>query len=163
MNLRQLAMKFKDCTYQSIRLPHGVLNPSSKGRFIDPRAILRKSMATGGDLILPQYREKRLVQPPLVVLTDISGSMSQYSRIFLHFLHAITEKRKRVHTFLFGTRLTNVTQCVTGTKDPDQALDDVSDQVVWIGKGGTRIGETLATFNRQCGAAGFWGRVPLFY
>ncbi len=124
--------------------------PSPKGRIIDPRAILRKSMATGGDLILPQYRERRTVQPPLVVLADISGSMSQYSRIFLHFLHALMDKRKRVHTFLFGTRLTNVSRALRA-KDPDEALDDVSDQVVdW--EGGTRIGETLATFNRQ------WGR-----
>ena len=92
----------------------------------------------------------RYSQPPLVVLADISGSMSQYSRIFLHFLHALTDKRKRVHTFLFGTRLTNITRALRA-KDPDQALDDVSGQVVdW--EGGTRIGETLATFNRK------WGR-----
>ena len=91
-----------------------------------------------------------MVQPPLVILADISGSMSQYSRIFLHFLHALTDKRKRVHTFLFGTRLTNIPRALR-SKDHDQALDDVSDQVVdW--EGGTRIGETLATFNRQ------WGR-----
>lgn len=119
---------------------------ASRGRIIDPRAIMRKSMATGGDLILPRYRKRRMVQPPLVVLADISGSMSQYSRIFLHFLHALTDKRQRVHTFLFGTRLTNVTRALRA-KDPDEALDDVSDQVVdW--EGGTRIGETLATFNR---------------
>lgn len=124
--------------------------PSNRGKLFDARAVLRKSMATGGDLILPSFREPRMVQPPLVVLADISGSMSQYSRIFLHFLHALTDKRKRVHTFLFGTRLTNITRALR-SKDPDQALDDVSDQVVdW--EGGTRIGETLATFNRQ------WGR-----
>ena len=124
--------------------------PATRGNKIDARAILRKSMPTGGDLLLPRFREPRTVQPPLVVLADISGSMSQYSRIFLHFLHALTDKRKRVHTFLFGTRLTNVTRALR-SKDPDQALDDVSDQVVdW--EGGTRIAETLATFNRQ------WGR-----
>ncbi len=124
--------------------------PSPRGTVIDPRMVLRKSMASGGDLILPYFRERRKVQPPLVVLADISGSMSQYSRIFLHFLHALTDKRKRVHTFLFGTRLTNITRALRA-KDPDEALDDVSVQVVdW--EGGTRIGETLATFNRQ------WGR-----
>ncbi|MEE9315049.1 MAG: VWA domain-containing protein [Rhizobiaceae bacterium] len=124
--------------------------PSSRGKIIDPRTVLRKSMATGGDLILPYFRERRKVQPPLVVLADISGSMSQYSRIFLHFLHALTDKRNRVHTFLFGTRLTNITRALR-SKDPDEALDDVSGQVLdW--EGGTRIGETLATFNRQ------WGR-----
>ena len=123
---------------------------SSNGRLIDPRAMLRKSMPTGGDLILPRWRERRKVQPPLVVLADISGSMSQYSRIFLHFLHALTDKRKRVHTFLFGTRLTNITRALRN-KDPDEAVDDVSEQVLdW--EGGTRIGETLASFNR------LWGR-----
>ena len=121
--------------------------PSGRGRIFDARAVMRKSMSTGGDLILPSFKEPRLVQPPLVVLADISGSMSQYTRIFLHFLHALTDKRKRVHTFLFGTRLTNITRALRA-KDPDQALDDVSEQVLdW--EGGTRIGETLATFNRQ--------------
>jgi uncharacterized protein with von Willebrand factor type A (vWA) domain len=100
--------------------------------------------------MLPSFKEPRLIQPPLVVLADISGSMSQYSRIFLHFLHALTDKRKRVHTFLFGTRLTNVTRALRN-KDPDEALDDVAGQVVdW--EGGTRIGATLHEFNRQ------WGR-----
>ncbi len=120
--------------------------PSKKNGLMDPRAILRKSMATGGDLILPQFRERRRVQPPLVVLADISGSMSQYTRVFLHFLHALTDKRKRVHTFLFGTRLTNITRALR-MKDPDDALADVSEQVVdW--EGGTRIGETLHQFNK---------------
>ncbi|MDD9909255.1 MAG: VWA domain-containing protein [Ahrensia sp.] len=123
---------------------------ASSGQLIDPRAMLRKSMPSGGDLILPRWREKRQVQPPLVVLADISGSMSQYSRIFLHFLHALSDKRRRVHTFLFGTRLTNVTRALRN-KDPDEALEDVSTQVLdW--EGGTRIGETLRSFNR------LWGR-----
>ncbi len=140
---------------QHLRLPVDQVRtrrfkPSNRGSVFDARAVMRKSMSTGGDLILPSFREPRLVQPPLVVLADISGSMSQYSRIFLHFLHALTDKRKRVHTFLFGTRLTNITRALRA-KDPDQALDDVSGSVVdW--EGGTRIGETLAIFNRQ------WGR-----
>jgi len=140
---------------ERLRLPVDMIttrrfNTASNGRLIDPRAMLRKSMPTGGDLILPRWRERRKVQPPLVVLADISGSMSQYSRIFLHFLHALTDKRKRVHTFLFGTRLTNITRALRN-KDPDDALDDVSEQVLdW--EGGTRIGETLAAFNK------LWGR-----
>lgn len=122
-------------------------SPSHKIARMDPRAILRKSMASGGDLLLPRYKAPKSIQPPLVVLADISGSMSQYSRLFLHFLHALTEKRASVHTFLFGTRLTNVTRSLRH-KDPDEAMDDVAAQVKdW--EGGTRIGETLATFNRQ--------------
>ncbi|HXV29714.1 MAG TPA: VWA domain-containing protein [Sinorhizobium sp.] len=114
---------------------------------IDPRATMRDAMRLGGDFILPRFREPRLVHPPLVVLADISGSMSQYTRIFLHFLHALTEQRHRVHTFLFGTRLTNVTRQMRN-RDPDEALDECVAAVKdW--SGGTRIGETLHEFNRR--------------
>ena len=117
------------------------------GRVIDPRAMFRDSLRTGGDLLLPSFRKKREIHPPLVVLADISGSMSQYTRIFLHFLHAITEKRRHVHTFLFGTRLTNITRSLR-MKDPDEALIEVSNHVEdW--EGGTRIGETLHQFNKH--------------
>ena len=116
------------------------------GRRIDPRAMMRSAARTGGELILPKFRSPREVHPPLVVLADISGSMSQYTRIFLHFLHALTEKRRRVHTFVFGTRLTNLTRQMRH-RDPDEALADCSAAVKdW--SGGTRIGDTLAEFNR---------------
>ncbi|TPK88595.1 VWA domain-containing protein [Mesorhizobium sp. B2-4-12] len=115
------------------------------GRRIDPRAMMRSAARTGGELILPKFRSVREAHPPLVVLADISGSMSQYTRIFLHFLHALTEKRRRVHTFVFGTRLTNLTRQMRH-RDPDAALADCS-AVVKDWSGGTRIGDTLAEFN----------------
>ena len=108
--------------------------------------MMRAALRTGGDLILPKFRSPREIHPPLVVLADISGSMSQYTRIFLHFLHALTEKRRRVHTFVFGTRLTNLTRQMRH-RDPDEALADCSAAVKdW--SGGTRIGDTLHEFNR---------------
>ncbi|NTF42128.1 VWA domain-containing protein [Rhizobium rhizogenes] len=113
---------------------------------VDPRATMRSALRTGGALILPRFRQPRYIQPPLVVLADISGSMSQYTRIFLHFLHVLTERRRRVHTFLFGTRLSNVTRAMRH-KDPDQALNECA-AVVRDWSGGTRIGETLREFNR---------------
>ena len=116
------------------------------GRRIDPRAMMRMAARTGGELILPKFRSPREIHPPLVVLADISGSMSQYTRIFLHFLHALTEKRRRVHAFVFGTRLTNLTRQMCH-RDPDAALADAS-AVVKDWSGGTRIGETLGEFNR---------------
>ncbi|AVA21716.1 MULTISPECIES: VWA domain-containing protein [unclassified Rhizobium] len=120
--------------------------PSHVSAKVDPRATMRVALRTGGTLILPRYREAKEMQPPLVVLADISGSMSQYTRIFLHFLHVLTEKRRRVHTFLFGTRLTNVSRQMRH-KDPDEALDECAAAVRdW--SGGTRIGETLKEFNR---------------
>jgi len=113
---------------------------------IDPRKMLAKSMRTGGDLVLPQFRERKSVEPPVVILADISGSMSQYSRTFLHFFHALSENRRHVHTFLFGTRLTNVTRQLRN-KDIDVALQECADAVEdW--SGGTRIAETLHDFNR---------------
>lgn len=120
--------------------------PSTGRAMIDPRATMRRAMRTGGALILPRYREPKVVHPPLVVLADISGSMSQYTRIFLHFLHALTDRRRRVHTFLFGTRLTNVTRQMRH-RDPDAAVEACTHSVQdW--SGGTRIGETLREFNR---------------
>ena len=120
--------------------------PDHQGSRIDPRAMMRAASRAGGGLILPKFRSRREVHPPLVVLADISGSMSQYTRIFLHFLHALGEKRRRVHAFVFGTRLTNVTRQMRH-RDPDQALSDCSAAVKdW--SGGTRIGAALAGFNR---------------
>lgn len=120
--------------------------PSHRQQRIDPRATMRDALKTGGDLIVPRFRAPKTIHPPLVVLADISGSMSQYTRIFLHFLHVLTEKRRRVHTFLFGTQLSNVTRQMRN-RDPDEAMDECVAAVRdW--SGGTRIGETLHEFNR---------------
>ena len=112
---------------------------------IDRRATLRRAARMGGDMILPVAARPRQVAPPLVVLADISGSMSQYTRMFLHFVHALTARRT-VRTFLFGTRLTEVTRPMRGT-DPDEAMDRISTMVEdWAG--GTRIAACLEEFNR---------------
>lgn len=117
----------------------------ARGNRIDMRATLRAAMRGGGGAIPLQYRKRKRRHPPLVVLCDISGSMSRYSRMVLHFMHAITNDRDRVHTFLFGTRLTNVTRQLR-YKDVDEALDKVGEAVDdW--SGGTRIGHSLHDFN----------------
>ena len=116
-----------------------------RGPRIDMRRSFRAGLRYGGSLIPLRRRDRLSRRPPLVVLCDISGSMSNYSRMFLHFLHAITNDRDRVHTFLFGTRLTNVTRHLRH-KDVDVALAKVRDAVEdW--SGGTRIGRTLREFN----------------
>ena len=123
---------------------------SARPARFDPRRTLATSLRTGGDLLLPRFRRNRQLHPPVVVLADISGSMSQYSRVFLHFLHALVEHRRRVHAFVFGTRLTNVTRQLR-RRDPDEALAQCARAVAdW--SGGTRIGATLHEFNRT------WGR-----
>jgi uncharacterized protein len=118
---------------------------SHRGHAIDMRRTLRSSLRSGGQPIDLQRKERRWREPPLVVLADISGSCSNYSRMFLHFLHTLTNDRSRVTVFLFGTRLTNVTRELQ-RKDVDEAMGKVSAAVKdW--SGGTRIGTTLHEFN----------------
>jgi len=122
------------------------LTPHPHGHVIDIRRTLRASMKGGGDFIDLRFIGPKTRPPPLVALLDISGSMSQYSRIFLHFLHVLTDARKRVSTFLFGTRLTNVTRALR-ERDPDDALAACSAAVPdW--SGGTRIASSLRSFNK---------------
>ena len=116
-----------------------------RGRLVDMRASLRASLRAGADIIPLKRRSHDERHPPLVVLCDISGSMSRYSRMFLHFLHAITNDRDRVHTFVFGTRLTNITRHLRH-RDVDVALSGVA-QAVADWSGGTRIGASLKEFN----------------
>jgi uncharacterized protein with von Willebrand factor type A (vWA) domain len=123
------------------------LTPNPHGHRIDMRRTLRSSLKVGGAVIDLKYRGPKIKQPPVVALLDISGSMSQYTRLFLHFLHAVTDSRKRVSTFLFGTRLTNVTRALR-ERDPDEALAACSASVLdW--SGGTRIATSLAAFNKH--------------
>jgi uncharacterized protein len=119
---------------------------SAHGRAIDPRRSFRRTLRNGGATIDLAFRAPVLRHPPIVALCDISGSMSDYTRIFLHFLHALGERR-RVATFLFGTRLTNVTRALRA-RDVDEALALCSGQVEdWAG--GTRIASSLHRFNRE--------------
>jgi hypothetical protein len=123
------------------------LSPHRHGHIIDMRRTLRASMKAGGALIDLKYLGQKTKQPPIVALLDISGSMSQYTRLFLHFLHSVTDARKRVHSFLFGTRLTNVSRALK-SKDPDEALSQCSASVMdW--SGGTRIATSLHDFNKN--------------
>jgi uncharacterized protein len=122
------------------------LAPHARGHLIDIRRTLRSSFKGGGDFIDLRFVGPKSRPPPVVALLDISGSMSQYSRVFLHFLHALTDSRKRVSTFLFGTRLTNVTRALR-ERDPDDALASCS-AVVPDWSGGTRIASSLHAFNK---------------
>jgi uncharacterized protein with von Willebrand factor type A (vWA) domain len=121
--------------------------PDPAGARADMRASLRAAMRGGGDIIPLRKRKRQRRHPPLVILCDISGSMDVYARLFLHFMHAITNDRDRVHTFLFGTRLTNITRYLR-YRDIDLALDKIAGAVTdWAG--GTRIGQCLHDFNRD--------------
>jgi uncharacterized protein with von Willebrand factor type A (vWA) domain len=120
---------------------------AARGHAVDLRATLRAMTSARGAIVPLAWRRKRRRRPPLVVLCDISGSMDRYSRMLLFFLHAITNDRDRVHTLLFGTRLTNITRHLK-QRDVDVAIARISAAVTdWAG--GTRIGACLGEFNRR--------------
>ncbi len=121
--------------------------PDPAGPRVDLAATLRTSLRRGGE-ILDLSRRRRIVRPPpLVVLCDISGSMARYAQVLMHFLHAVANSRDRVHVFLFGTRLSNITRQLRH-RDAEVAFEMVAAAVPdW--SGGTRIGESIALFNRR--------------
>ncbi len=121
------------------------------GARIDWRRTLRSSMRRGGEVYDLALKRPKPRWPNLVVLCDISGSMSQYSRVVLHFLHAVSNAKgagwAKVHAFTFGTRLTNITRHM-GQRDVDAALKAAGAEAQdW--EGGTRIGSCLHEFNRD--------------
>ncbi|MGH8660812.1 MAG: vWA domain-containing protein [Burkholderiales bacterium] len=118
-----------------------------RGARIDPRASLQASLRGGGAAIPLCRRSLKRRAPPLVALVDVSGSMSRYTRMFLHFLHALARDCSRVSVFTFGTRLTNVTRQLR-QRDADAALARVS-RAVSDWSGGTRIGACIGEFNRK--------------
>ncbi|KIC29890.1 vWA domain-containing protein [Leisingera sp. ANG-M6] len=131
------------------------LMAAPRGQRADWRRTLRNAARQGGDLQQIARAKRRIRWPNLVVLCDISGSMSQYSRIILHFLHAAANARgtsggqgwARVHGFTFGTRLTNITRHLA-QRDVDAALAAAGAEAQdW--EGGTRIGDCLHAFNRD--------------
>ena len=124
---------------------------SHLGPRVDAAKTLRRAMRQGGELRTIALQEPRVRWPNLVVLCDISGSMSQYSRMVLHFLHSVMNAKgqgwAKVHAFTFGTRLTNITRHLT-QRDVDAALKAAGAEAQdW--EGGTRIGDCLESFNRD--------------
>jgi uncharacterized protein with von Willebrand factor type A (vWA) domain len=132
--------------------------PSTHGARVDLRQLLRDSARRGGDIALMPRLTRRTRIEPLVVIVDISGSMSRYSRMFLHFIHALANGSQayglRISAFVFGTRLTHITRQLRA-RDPDEAVSRVVGRVNdW--SGGTRIGLSLKEFNQK------WARrIPL--
>lgn len=134
-----------------LRLPRDTVTvrrstPDPHGSRVDPRQAFRRSLRAGGAGIALAHRSPAEKPVPIVAICDISGSMTDYTRIFLHFLHALSAQRC-VHSFLFGTRLTNVTRALRA-KDADAALAACGTDVLdWAG--GTRIGASLHRFNKD--------------
>lgn len=122
-----------------------------RGALVDGRATMRRAMRHGGEVRALSRRRRRTRWPNLVAICDISGSMSRYSRMVLHFLHTVAQAKgdgwAHVHAFTFGTRLTNITRNLR-SRDVDAALAAIGAEARdW--DGGTRIGECLHAFNRD--------------
>ena len=120
---------------------------SNRGPMVDLRSTMRASLRVGGAVIQLKYRKLQERPPPLVVICDISGSMARYSQLLIHFSHALTNGRERVHSFVFGTQLTNISKYLV-ERDADVALEAAQD-VVKDWSGGTRIGSCLRSFNHE--------------
>ena len=126
-------------------LPTRRLVRDPRGERLDPRAMLRAALRGGGALLPLRWRTAARRPPVVVALCDVSGSMSRYARVMLRFLHALTRQHRRVHSFTFATRLTNVTRHLAH-RDPDAALAAIG-RTVRDWDGGTRIGAALREFN----------------
>ncbi len=121
------------------------LRPAINGQ-IDLGLTLRRTLRAP-DLMIPAYRKPGRVLPPLVILIDISRSMERYSQAFLAYAHGLTQRFSRVHTLAFGTRLTDITRAMQH-RDFDLVLERANHMARdW--HGGTRIGTSLAAFNRR--------------
>src|SRR5262245_5675511 len=124
------------------------------GPRVDLRRAIAESLRTGGDVVRLPRRMRRTRPRRLVLLCDVSGPMERYSRLLLHFAHAVTRVHQRVETFLFSTRLTRITRELRAA-GPDEALAAVSESVTdW--SGGTRIGAAVREFHQR------WGRRVLY-
>lgn len=124
--------------------------PARHGSSPDMRRIVRRNLKYGAELLELTWRETRFRPRPLVIICDISGSMSLYSRLLLHFIHTISNGLLNVEAFVFGTRLTRITRQLK-RRDVDEAVSDVS-KLVQDWSGGTRIGDALHSFNH------YWAR-----
>jgi uncharacterized protein with von Willebrand factor type A (vWA) domain len=121
--------------------------PARRGSYPDMRRIVRRNLKYGAELLELTWREIKYKPRPLVIICDISGSMSLYSRLLLHFIHTISNGLLNVEAFVFGTRLTRITRQLK-RRDVDDAVRDVSKTVKdW--SGGTRIGDALHFFNQK--------------
>ncbi len=128
-------------------LPTRRASMSPRAGRVDWRATLQTMARHGGELGEMRWRRPRPLPAPMVVLADISGSMSRYSRMLLHFAHALGHAEARVESFVFGTRLTRTTRLLK-SRDPDVAVSQVVKAVEdW--SGGTRITTSLHEFNQR--------------
>ncbi|GAB4541108.1 MAG: VWA domain-containing protein [Anaerolineae bacterium] len=129
------------------RLTRRKVRAYKRASYLDLRRSVRANMKHSGEILRLAWRRRKSKPRPLVVICDISGSMERYSRLFLHFIYSLARQTRHVEAFVFGTRLTHITPALRQS-DVDTAVHKMSELVLdW--SGGTRIGESLRTFNYQ--------------
>lgn len=121
--------------------------PHAHGRRLDPRVMLRRSLATGGEPLHWSWQRPMTRPRPIVALIDVSGSMERHARLLFRFVHALARTPARTEAFVFGTQLHRVTRLLR-ERDPDVALERIGAEAAF-GAGGTRIGQSFGTFNRR--------------
>lgn len=125
---------------------------ATRTRHHDPRRTVRSSFATSGEQLRRRWRRPADKPRRLILLLDVSGSMEPYARALVRWVHAAVVGHRRVEAFTLGTRLTRITREL-GSRDPDAALERATGAVRdW--SGGTRLGETLRSFNERWGVRG---------
>jgi uncharacterized protein with von Willebrand factor type A (vWA) domain len=129
------------------RLTRRKVRAAKRAGYLDLRRSVRDNMKYSGEALKLAWRRRKAKPRPLVVICDISGSMEGYSRLFLHFIYSLARETRQIEAFVFGTRLTYITPALRHS-DVDSAVAKMSELVLdW--SGGTRIGESLRTFNYQ--------------
>src|SRR5262245_28729388 len=128
------------------------MTSSPSGRRPDPRKPVRETMRMHGEPSELYWRGRRRRLRPIVLILDVSGSMSDYSRSLLQFAYSTRRAASRVEVFCFGTRLTRITKALERRR-PDDALDDAA-KLVFDWEGGTRIGDSLDAFGKGWGRRG---------
>jgi uncharacterized protein with von Willebrand factor type A (vWA) domain len=120
---------------------------SDSGDTLHMRRVMASAARHGGVPVLLAWQQRKIKQRPIILIADISGSMEKYSRLVLQFFYSMVQSLKNVECFVFGTRLTRITLPLK-LKNIDRAVSDAAREVVdWAG--GTRIGESLCTFNHK--------------
>ncbi len=123
------------------------LKPGKIAKKLDIRNTIRNNIFPSQDFIKLSWKYPKFKERPLVVLMDISGSMDHYTRILMHFIHAINSSGEKVEAFTFGTRLTRITQHLK-KKSVNDSIEIINSRVKdW--SGGTKIGKTIEEFNHR--------------
>lgn len=144
----KLLLQEEACNFREVAIRR--FRDSNSGQRYDMRRTIRQMLRNNGQIVEMSKKKRRSKPPALVLICDISGSMSRYSRIFLQFAHTLCQGSQVVHSFVFGTRLTNISHRLAD-RDVDRALARISHDVQdW--DGGTRIADSLQRFNID------WGR-----